>query len=176
MKNCTCGTASMMKIRPSAAGMNSPSTLRRANRRCRARKRRTGPLVARQQVGVFAGHHAFAALGHPGAAGGLLGPAFFALTAWGRAVPCAVRLASAVVIGAGATGPRRRAGLAAFGRGPALRGGVPRTPFGVGSRCPAGRARTSSAVVVAAQQLHVCQVTSRPSSFDAPVQRPNLLA
>ena len=115
-------------------------------------------LVARQQVVLVAGHHLLAAVGHRGPALQLLG---LALLLGQRRPRISLRRlrASAVVIGAGATGPRRLRGLAALGVGLPLGAVVPDR-----ARSPATRRRLGlrrvAVVVLAAQQLHACQVTS----------------
>ena len=126
-------------------------------------------LVAGQQVCLFAGHHAFAAIGHPGPVGDAVGLALVAAE-----LGALQRLASGPRLGGGLGRRRDRAlfrdapGLAALGRGPALGAGAWRTLRRARSRVDLRGGRCHGGVVCAlvmgfltAQQLHSRQVTSR---------------
>ena len=78
----------MTKINASAAGMNRPSTIAaRVDDVADVRAHRA--LVARQQVGVFAGHHPLAAIGHRRRDARPSRPGVPRGSAWARASPCA---------------------------------------------------------------------------------------
>ena len=79
-------------------------------------------LVARQQVGLFAGHHALAAVGHPRRGARPCSALRSSRLSLGPASDLRRARASAEVIGAGATGPAPRLSRA-LGRRPALGGG-----------------------------------------------------
>ena len=126
-------------------------------------------LVAGQQVGVLAGHHLLAAIGRVGAAGELLGLALFLAEL--RAAQLLAPLA-----GLGGRHRRRRdraalaGGLAALRRRPAL-GRRRAWPHGLPRRSTSSTEPDSSGcgvVLLAAQQIHVCQVTSVPRWYPRP--------
>ena len=124
------GTASMTKIRPSADGHEQAEHVAaRVDDVADVAAHRA--LVAGQQVGVLAGHHLFAALGHVGAACDALGLAFLAAQ-----LRPADLLAAPPGFGGGHRRGRDRAALAAA----SLRFGV---GLPLGAVVPAIGARTS---------------------------------
>ena len=151
--------ASMTKIRPSAAGMNSPSTLRRES----TMSRTYGASVPCRgaAVGLFAGHHLFAAVVHLGAAFDPLGLALLPAQL-GPAEFLAARRASADGHRCGCDRSATAVGLRVWGWAgpwaPSCRA-VPAPPRRTRPRRPT--VVRSRVALLAAQQLHVCQVTSR---------------
>jgi hypothetical protein len=166
------GTASMKKIRPSAAGMNSPSTFRRESTTSRT-KRRTGPLSRWQQVGVLACHHLLAAFGRFGPAGDAVGPC---VIAGQLRPPISLRRRRASAASSGRVRPGPRLPWLRFGVGLPFGAVVPLASGGLASAA-VGDVIAIRLVFLAAQQLHACQIICWTMTADRPpyARSPRLL-